>query len=205
LQTGHMPALDPCGGHIDPGGWFHWHATATDINAIYAAKKVDATCSIAQSASAQFAYAFDGFPMFGTAEIDGKQPTDLDECNGHTGPTARVKAGEYHYHATSSFPNLPKCLKGVQANDNFSTTAKSGLGSANGGGGPGGDAKGAGPKGPGGGPNFAEAANKLGVSEQALKSAMEAAGGPNANLAEVAQTLNVTEEALSAALPKPGN
>ncbi|MEH6741637.1 MAG: hypothetical protein V7695_24245, partial [Sulfitobacter sp.] len=28
-QTGHMPALDTCGGHIDPGGWYHWHATST--------------------------------------------------------------------------------------------------------------------------------------------------------------------------------
>ncbi|SNS59529.1 YHYH protein [Antarctobacter heliothermus] len=25
--TGHMPALDICGGHVDPGGWYHWHAT----------------------------------------------------------------------------------------------------------------------------------------------------------------------------------
>lgn len=34
LQTGHMPALDTCGGHIDPGGWYHWHATSTDINTV---------------------------------------------------------------------------------------------------------------------------------------------------------------------------
>lgn len=38
LATGHMPALDPCGGHVDPGGWYHWHATATDVNAIYDAE-----------------------------------------------------------------------------------------------------------------------------------------------------------------------
>jgi len=24
LYTGHMPALDTCGGHVDPGGWYHW-------------------------------------------------------------------------------------------------------------------------------------------------------------------------------------
>jgi YHYH protein len=35
LKTGHMPALDTCGGHIDPGGWYHWHATSTDINSVY--------------------------------------------------------------------------------------------------------------------------------------------------------------------------
>jgi len=28
LQTGHMPALDVCGGHIDPGGWYHLHAAS---------------------------------------------------------------------------------------------------------------------------------------------------------------------------------
>ena len=24
LQTGHLPALDTCAGHLDPGGWYHW-------------------------------------------------------------------------------------------------------------------------------------------------------------------------------------
>ena len=23
LNTGHMPALDTCGGYVDPGGWYH--------------------------------------------------------------------------------------------------------------------------------------------------------------------------------------
>jgi YHYH protein len=205
LQTGHMPALDTCGGHIDPGGWFHWHATVTDINGIYASKKVDATCSVTQSASAQFAYAFDGYPMYGTTDSDGIVPSDLDECNGHTGATSRSTTGEYHYHATSNFPNLPACLKGVQANENFSTTAKSGLGSANGGGGPGGGAPAGKADGGSGGPDFSQAAGTLGITEQALKNAMEATGGPNANLVDVAKTLNVDEAALAAALPKPKN
>ncbi len=195
LQTGHMPALDSCGGHIDPGGWYHWHATSTDINSVYEEKNVEANCALQQSPSAQFAYAFDGYAMYGTTEVNGKVPTDLDACNGHMGPTAKNPEGEYHYHATSEFPNLPKCLMGVQAEDNFSTTASSGLGSANGGGGAGG------PGGPGGGPNFADAAKKLGVSEDALTQAMKDAGGPRANLAEVAKTLNVSEEALKEALP----
>ncbi len=199
LETGHMPALDLCGGHIDPGGWYHWHATATDINALYARHNVDASCALQQSASAQFAYAYDGYPMYGTADSDGKEPTNLDQCNGHTGVTSRAPAGEYHYHATSHFPNLPTCLKGVQANNNFSTTASTGIGSANGGGGPGG------PRGTNGGPrpNFAEAAAKLGVSESALQKAMQDAGGRNANLSQVAKALNVSEAALQAALPKP--
>jgi YHYH protein len=146
LKTGHMPALDACGGHIDPGGWYHWHATSTDINSLYEQKKVDAQCALQQSASAQFAYAFDGYAMYGTVDMDGKLPTDLDACYGHVGPTKTNPQGEYHYHATGNFPNLPACLKGVQAKDNFSTTASAGIGSARGGGGPGG------PR--GGPPNF---------------------------------------------------
>jgi YHYH protein len=198
LKTGHMPALDTCGGHIDPGGWYHWHATSTDINSVYEQKKVAAKCASQQSSSAQFAYAFDGYAMYGTADLDAKVPTDLDACNGHIGATARNPKDEYHYHATDDFPNLPKCLKGVQANNNFSTTASTGIGSVGGGpgGGPGG---GSGPD--GGKPNFADAAKKLGVTEKALEQALQDAGGPQANLAEVAKTLKVSEAALKAALP----
>jgi YHYH protein len=196
LKTGHMPALDTCGGHIDPGGWYHWHATSTDINSVYDQKKVAAKCAVQQSSSAQFAYAFDGYAMYGTTDMNAKVPIDLDTCNGHSGATARNPKGEYHYHATGDFPNLPKCLKGVQAQNNFSTTASTGLGSVNGGGGPGGPGGG-----PGGKPNFADAAKKLGVTEPALEQAMQDAGGPQADLAQVAKTLNVSEAALKAALP----
>jgi hypothetical protein len=141
-----MPALDTCGGHIDPGGWDHWHATATDIDSLYAHDHIDlyahdhidADCGLDQSASAQFGYAFDGSAMFVSADADGAVPTDLDACNGHIGPTPTHPAGEYHYHATTDFPNLPACLTGVQAEVNFRTTAPTGIGSGNsGGGGPG--------------------------------------------------------------------
>lgn len=196
LKTGHMPALDTCGGHIDPGGWYHWHTTPTDINSVYEQKKVAAKCALKQSPSAQFAYAFDGYAMYGTTEMDGKVPIDLDTCNGHIGATARSPKGEYHYHATRNFPNLPGCLKGIQAKSNFSTTASTGLGSAGGGGGPGGS-----PGADGGKPNFASAAKKLGVTEKALEQAMQDAGGPQADLTKVAKTLNVSAEALKAALP----
>jgi hypothetical protein len=133
LKTGHLPALDTCGGHIDPGGWYHWHATSTDLNSVYQQKKVKAQCALQQSPSKQFAYAFDGYAMYGTADLDGKVPIDLDGCHGHIGATERNPKGEYHYHATGNFPNLPLCLKGVQAKNNFSTTASAGIGSARGG------------------------------------------------------------------------
>ena len=144
LDTGNLPALDTCGGHVDPGGWYHWHATATDIDTLYDEHGVDAHCQLPQSHTAQFAYAFDGYPMFGTQDSGGSVPTDLDSCNGHFGPTERHPEGEYHYHATDEFPNLPKCLKGVVAKDNFVTTASMGIGS------PRIPGQGPGPGGPGG-------------------------------------------------------
>ncbi|MEM9268357.1 MAG: YHYH protein, partial [Pseudomonadota bacterium] len=122
-QTGHMPALDLCGGHVDPGGWYHWHATATDVQASIDAQGVEATCTLAQDPSAQFGYAFDGYALFGRLESDGSTPTDLDSCNGHLGAVEGSDAPVYHYHATNSFPNLPNCLMGLTAQGNFSTTA----------------------------------------------------------------------------------
>lgn len=187
LDTGHLPALDTCGGHVDPGGWYHWHATSTDINTVYAHAHVDASCALEQSTSAQFGYAFDGYAMFGTTEIDGTVPTDLDACNGHIGLD-----GTYHYHATAEFPNLPPCLSGVMAQDNFSTTASNGIGA---GGSPDGGGQGL----PAG---FDAAADALGVTATDLLMALQAAGAPqNLDMVKAATSLGVTVDALTAALP----
>ncbi len=134
-DRGHLPALDLCGGHIDPGGWYHWHAVTSDIHSAFDAADIDAICNQTQESSALFGYAFDGFAIYGTSELDGSIPSDLDECNGHYGPTADSNDDEYHYHAASEFPNLPPCLFGVQARGNFSTTADFGIGAERGPGG----------------------------------------------------------------------
>lgn len=188
LDTGHMPALDTCGGHIDPGGWYHWHATATDIDVVFDHAHVDASCdSQNQSSSALFGYAFDGFAMYGTTEADGSAPTDLDQCNGHVGET-----GEYHYHSTTEFPNLPPCLVGLQAIDNFATTAKNGVGAARND-----------ERGPGGTPpGFDDAATKLGIPVETLFEAVQAAGGRDANMNAVAATLGISPDDLVTALPQ---
>lgn len=132
LHTGHLPALDTCGGHIDPGGWYHWHADSLDIATAYDKAGVNAACALPQSKSGLFAYAFDGFPIYGSADADGVVPADLDECGGHTGVTAEITKPHYHYHVPTTFPNLPACLKGVVARGNFVTTAKAGIGSQSG-------------------------------------------------------------------------
>lgn len=193
LQTGHMPALDTCGGHIDPGGWYHWHATSTDINSVFDHDHVDASCALEQKADAMFAYAFDGYAIYGSVDSNGKIPTDLDACNGHTGATLENPEGIYHYHASTEFPNLPSCLSGVVAQDNFSTTAKQGIGSQGGAGGPGQNA----PQG------FDTAATALGVSEADLLSAIMKNGGRQLDTAAAAKELGVTEAALKTALPNP--
>ena len=196
LDTGHLPALDVCGGHIDPGGWYHWHGTSTDIETSFEHEKVVADCGLAQNPAAQFGYVFDGFAIFGSREADGALPQDLDACNGHIGVTADDAGEVYHYHATETFPNLPPCLVGVPARDNFSTTAKAGIGAVRAGQG--------GQGGPGGiPPGFEAAAQQLGVSAEALMQAMAEAGGPQAKLAVAAEALGVSEEELRNALPPP--
>lgn len=219
LHTGHMPALDPCGGHVDPGGWYHWHATSTDVDTALAHEHVEADCSQPQAPSGLFGLAFDGVPLYGSADVDGAVPTDLDACNGHVAPTREDAAGSYHYHAALTFPNLPTCLSGVQARNNFVTTSRAGIGSQRGPGGPPGagppgrgpsagapgGGHGAGRGGPGGGPppGFAEAARQLGVSEQALMKVVQEHGGRMLDFAGAARALGVSESALRAALPPP--
>ncbi|WP_168797727.1 YHYH protein [Aliishimia ponticola] len=206
LDTGHMPALDTCGGHIDPGGWYHWHATSTDLNGIYEREGVDAECvHVKQDETAQFGYAFDGFAMYGALNYDGSTPEDLDACGGHVGLTEEGGDPVYHYHSGTSFPNLPACLVGVVAQDNFSTNAAGGIGSAHGGGGPDG-AHGSGPGGgPRGGPDFDKVAETLGVDADLLEQTLQDAGGPRADLDAVAKTLGVPVGDLKAALPGPGH
>ena len=143
FMTDNLPALDTCGGHVDPGGWYHWHATATDIESSFEHEGVEADCHLEQSASELFGYAFDGYPIYGSADEDGSVPDDLDECNGHTAVTADYPEGIYHYHASLEFPNLPTCLAGTSAEGAFSTNASGGIG-APGGGGPGGGGPGSG-------------------------------------------------------------
>lgn len=132
LQTGQMPALDTCGGHVDPGGYYHWHATASDIETALAHEHVEAECVHETAPTDLFGYAYDGYAMYGSADMDGTLPDDLDPCSGHVGMTPRSETPVYHYHASESFPNLPPCLVGVTAMDNFITNAKTGIGAQNG-------------------------------------------------------------------------
>jgi len=203
-HTGHMPALDPCGGHVDPGGWYHWHANSSDIATVFEAENVDATCALKQDGAQLFGYAFDGFAIYGHLEPDGSTPRGLDDCRGHIGEMPNGEIG-YHYHTGENFPNLPRCLSGVQARENFSTTAQVGVG-ANPPPGteitrhnpPGGGRNGRGPR--GGPPDLRDAASQLGIPEQELSRILRESGRPP-NLAIAAEQLSITESELRAVLP----
>lgn len=201
-QTGHMPALDTCGGHIDPGGWYHWHATSTDIETVFEKQGVAADCALDQDSAALFGYAFDGHAMYGSTEADGAEVTGLDACNGHIGatPTGEI----YHYHATDEFPNLPACLVGVQAVGNFSTTGTAGVGATR----AGADGRNEPPR-PGDGtsgqmpPGFAEAAETLGVTPEELVRALGDPQAGRSDMSAAAKALGITEDVLRATLPPP--
>ncbi len=122
--------VDFCDGHTGPTGDYHYHALLVDCLTQGA---VDG------EPSPVIAYGFDGFPVYGPqgcadsgcAEVvtyrsgwvqtgdpttyswdnheyqSSDDPTVLDACNGHVGP-----GGDYHYHATDSFPYVQGCYAG---------------------------------------------------------------------------------------------
>ena len=114
-----FPSLDPCGGHHDPAGYYHWHFIPQVINQVLESNDItEVSCTkIDQTSSVALAgFAKDGFPIYAYAS----EPTDLDECGGRTATTVEYPDGIYHYVArTTSAPNIPQCLKGVAARDAF--------------------------------------------------------------------------------------
>ncbi|PFG34456.1 YHYH protein [Sanguibacter antarcticus] len=152
-DRGGLPALDTCGGHIDPSGYYHWHFGAESIQTNLDEAGAEVTCAVDQDVEALLGFSFDGYAIYGPEE-DRTIPDDLDECSGHVSETADF--GEvYHYHLTYDSPNLPACRVGAMAesgltspdNDQASLPSGDGPGAA----GPGADGPGAGGPPPAGG------------------------------------------------------
>ncbi len=138
-DRGGLPALDACGGHVDPSGYYHWHFGAESIQTNLDEAGAEVSCSVEQDAEALVGFAYDGYAIFGPEE-DRALPTDLDECSGHTSETADL-GSVYHYHLTYDSPNLPTCRVGATAVDALSSPDNSAAALPNGeaaGGGPGG-------------------------------------------------------------------
>ncbi|MDO6547879.1 YHYH protein [Pseudoalteromonas carrageenovora] len=96
-----IAAFDDCAGHINLVAGYHYHG--------------EAGCSQTQIQSdghaAMMGYALDGFGIFGMLNEDNTEPTDLDECRGHSDDTRG-----YHYHAADVAENMfIGCFKGAIA------------------------------------------------------------------------------------------
>lgn len=172
-----IAVFDDCGGHINPFDGYHLHGARG--------------CSEVGEATADetpiFAYAMDGYPIHSPLSDEQAAAADLDECNGH-----ETEEFGYHYHANPAEENsVITCFNGLTV----------GGGDERGPGGDGGppeDGEGGGRGGQGGGrPDFAAAAEQLGVNEQALQ---EALGDSPPDFAAAAEILGVTEEALQDAI-----
>lgn len=91
--------LDDHGGHVNPHGGYHYHAVTGSTKEI---AQTDAH-------SPMIGYAIDGFGIYALADKNGKTPTNLDECGGHSD-----ELRGYHYHAGEPGGNqIIKCLHGL--------------------------------------------------------------------------------------------
>lgn len=91
VATFNIAALDDCAGHVNNAESYHYHGAAGCGH------------EIAQSDghASQIGYAIDGYAIYGMTDLDGGEPTDLDECRGHTDDVRG-----YHYHAASPGENM---------------------------------------------------------------------------------------------------
>jgi hypothetical protein len=98
--------LDTCAGHANP---YHYHK---DLACDYAAGSTG-------DHSPLVAIALDGRGLYGLWEGNGSAPTNLDACNGHTGPVPAYTNDDgvsfpaqdnvYHYHTSETPPYTIGC------------------------------------------------------------------------------------------------
>jgi hypothetical protein len=119
---GGIPSLDPCGGHGDPAGYWHWHLMPDNAQSVLDAFGItDVRCTdIPQATQGLMGFAKDGFPIYAPLE-GGSVPADLDACNGKFGVTPDYPEGVYHYYVLNgAAPNLPTCIMGASVRNPMS-------------------------------------------------------------------------------------
>lgn len=119
---GGIPSLDPCGGHADPAGYWHWHFTPENTQSVLDSFGItEVSCTdIPQRVEGLVGFAKDGYPIYAPL-ADGAVPTGLDECNGVFGVTPEYPDGVYHYYALNEeAPNLPTCIMGASVRNPMS-------------------------------------------------------------------------------------
>ncbi|MFK7821975.1 MAG: YHYH protein [Planctomycetaceae bacterium] len=87
--------LDQWGGHCGRGDDYHYHIAPVHLEDIVGKGQ-------------PIAFALDGFPIYGLTEADGSAVGELDEFNGQFD-----EEGNYHYHATKTFPYINGGMRGV--------------------------------------------------------------------------------------------
>lgn len=101
--------VDSCAGHADPNGGYHIHS-GTGINSTEKREACRLPVDMEGGHSQLLGWMFDGFGLYGTNSLEGKVPTDLDQCSGHTHEIDG--AITYHYHLPNQFPWTIGCFKG---------------------------------------------------------------------------------------------
>lgn len=95
-----IDSFDRYHGHPQQQGQYHYH--------------IEPVWLTAEDPSALVGVLLDGIPIYGPEELDGSVPGDLDECNGHVGPTPDTRSEVYHYHVTDVEPYLVGCYSGEE-------------------------------------------------------------------------------------------
>jgi len=91
LATFNIAALDDCGGHVNNAISYHYHGATGCWHEI----------AQADEHAALIGYAMDGYAIHSMTNLDGGEPTNLDECRGHTDDLRG-----FHYHAASPGENM---------------------------------------------------------------------------------------------------
>jgi hypothetical protein len=176
----HASFVDDCNGHsLQDGSSYHYHGVPKCIS-----KLVDK----AGQHSTLIGVLQDGFTVYGNKDTSGEVITNekLDECGGHFGVTPEFPQGVYHYHLTEDkAPYSINCYHGeITVSNNAQMSAQNGANA-------GGMQQ----------PNLAKAAITLGVTEEALKSALGNSRPPDFDAA--AKKLGITADKLRGAIGTP--
>lgn len=100
-----IAAFDDCIGHVNPYEGYHYHG----------ANHGEGSCPAipfeSDGHAGMFAYALDGYGIYGMLDKNGEEATDLDSCRGHSDDIRG-----YHYHTASAGENtFIGCFRGETA------------------------------------------------------------------------------------------
>ena len=97
-----LAPFDDAGGHINLNAGYHYHAATGVSNEV----------EQADDHASMIGYAIDGHGLYAQLDANGIEPTDLDNCRGHSDETRG-----YHYHVDApGNNNFIDCLYGAYAN-----------------------------------------------------------------------------------------